>query len=68
MQQPDLNFPAQVDGLVEQMAASTPEEAMAVPKTKISKAITYSNNVLALARKLARQILKLPNLLKYQPL
>lgn len=68
MQRQDLDFPAQADGLVEQMAVSTLEEKMSVPKLQISKAITYSKNVLALAKKLARQILKFPDLLIYQPL
>jgi hypothetical protein len=68
MQRPDLDFPAQVDGLFEQMAASTPEETISTPKTKISKAVTYSNNVRTLAQKLARQILKFLNFLTYQPL
>lgn len=66
MQRPDLDFPAQVDGLVEQMAASTLEETMPSLKIQTSKAITYINNVRALAKKLARQVLKLPNFLTYQ--
>jgi hypothetical protein len=67
-QRPELDFSAQIDGLVEEMAVSTMEETMSAPKIQISKAITYSNNVRTLAKKLARQILKFPNFWTYQPL
>ena len=50
------------------MAVSTLEVTMPTPEIQISKAIVYSNNVLALAKKLAQQLLKLLNFLTYEPL
>jgi hypothetical protein len=67
-QRPDRDVPVQVDRPVEQMAVSTLEVTMPTPEIQISKAIVYSSNVLALAKKLAQQILKLLKFLTYKPL